>query len=99
MLYCPWSWKGRKGRPGSKARRVREMTKKHFVAMANAVKFSTYDTATKVAVAKTFADVAKSFNGRFDADKFYAAAGVADAVDAEAAAARAARIVHYGTWA
>lgn len=56
------------------------MTKKHFVAFADAVKFSDVDDAVKVAMAKMVADVAASFNGRFDRDKFFRAAGVVKAV-------------------
>ena len=54
------------------------MTKKHFVAFAKAVKFSDASDDVKVAMAKMVANVAASFNGRFDRDKFFKAAGVSN---------------------
>ena len=55
------------------------MTKKHFVEMAKTVKFGNYTDAEKLAAVKMFAEVAKHFNGRFNKDKFFDAAGVKEA--------------------
>jgi hypothetical protein len=49
------------------------MTRKHFVALAEAVRFLEADYGTRLAVAKAVASVCRRFNSRFSEYRFLAA--------------------------
>jgi len=50
------------------------MTRRHFQAFAEAIRCSDFDYATRQQVARLVADVCAGFNGRFDRERFTAAA-------------------------
>ena len=52
------------------------MTKKHFEAFAREIANSNRNDAERAAVAIVVVRVALQFNPRFDADRFYKAAGL-----------------------
>jgi hypothetical protein len=49
------------------------MTKQHFQAFADEIKYSQEPIDIRIKLAETVANVAKRFNGRFDRDRFFRA--------------------------
>ena len=50
------------------------MTRKHFQAIADTIRFMDVDATTREKLASEFARTCASFNGRFDKGRFIAAA-------------------------
>jgi hypothetical protein len=50
------------------------MTRKHFQAIADTIRFMDVCDATREVIAKDFASTCAGFNGRFDKQRFIAAA-------------------------
>lgn len=54
------------------------MTKKHFQAAAELVKFLDVSPAEKMLVAQSMVELFRQFNGRFDQGRFLQACGLSD---------------------
>ena len=50
------------------------MTRRHFLALAEAIRFAHLDPETRAVVAEAIADACSRFNGRFDRGRFIRAA-------------------------
>ncbi len=62
------------------------MTRRHFLALAEAVRSLELSPADRLRVAEALADVCRQFNGRFDRERFLRAALEPTAIDRRRAA-------------